>query len=80
MEITSTTQTLTKTTVQVPGGREFVAVYFTAPDGTPEDLLLSVDYSDQHGWRNRAGVLALPPDSLPHIVRALQQLQFEADR
>lgn len=44
---------LTLDTVAVPiaGGREFTAALYRAPDGEPEDLVLSVGFAaDHNGW------------------------------
>lgn len=73
--MTTTNQTVTTTTVELPGKREFTAHLYRTADGEPTDLILSVGYGHETGWRNRAGQLCLPPESIGDICRALEALE-----
>lgn len=68
-------QTLRIVRSTLSDGRTFEAKLTCEPDGTPVDLMLSVDYADAHGWRNQAGVLALPPSAIPQLREALNALE-----
>lgn len=68
-------QTLSKVSVDLPGGRRFEATMYRAGDGEPLDVVLSTTFaSDGHGWRSQAGMLAIPPGALGEVVAALSSL------
>lgn len=74
--ITQTRRTLDTVAVPIAGGREFTAALYRAPDGEPEDLVLSVGYAaDHNGWKNHAGTICIPAGALPALRAALQALE-----
>lgn len=69
-----TIQTVRTVSTIIDGGRTLEVTQYADPDGTPTDLIVSVGWSHEPGWRNRGGAIALPATALPLLIDALARI------